>query len=224
MTEHTSDLVGFFWRHMPRVYLERVLRSLFDCYEAADERCHTEFDTPEVGNIRPFFRRALIEGQLREIAAAFPEIAAQARRSPASSWNHTLVICGRVAMTQNAAGGPDEIVRPSLFRQMYAARDNQRYLFPEMEPQAPPPDSVLYGILLHGQSSESPIFPGFAMIQFPREDLQSYWPARIDLFEEFPEVVRAKTEGVFRDAATVEHVSAPEPELRIGHPQSGAGT
>jgi hypothetical protein len=215
MTEPTSDLVSFFWNYMPRKYLERAFRSLFDCYEAADDRCQTEFDRPEGVNLRPFYRRALIEGQLREVAASFPEMTATARRSPASGWNHTLVLCGRIALTQNAVGGPEEVVQPSLFRQMYAARDNQRYLFPELEPEEPPPDSVLYGILIHGQSDEGAIFPGFAKIVFPKEDLQSYWPGRIDLFQEFPEVVRAKTEGLFETQAGVEQVAEPEPELRM---------
>ncbi|MCX7424146.1 MAG: hypothetical protein NTW96_00680 [Planctomycetia bacterium] len=197
-----------------------VLRALFDCYEAADERCQTDFDRPEAANLRPFYRRALIESQLREVAASFPEITATARRSPASGWNHTLVLCGRIALTQNAVGGPEEIVQPSLFRQRYAARDNQRYLFVELEPEEPPPDSVLYGILIHGQANEGVVFPGFARIVFPKEDLQSYLPGQIDLFREFPEVVRTKTEGLFEDATNLEQIAEPEPELRMDRRQA----
>lgn len=223
MTQTRSDLVPFFWNHFSRNYLESVLRALFDCYEAADDQCQNLFDHPEANNIRPFYRRALIEGQLREVAALFPAINATARRSPASAWNHTLVICGRAALTQNAVGGPEEVVRPSLFRQMYAGRDNQRYLFPEMEPEEPPPDSVLYSILIHGQSEESAIFPGFARIVFPKEDLQSNWPEYIDLFQEFPEVVRSRTQGAFEDRAAVEPIAEPQPELRTDHRQADGG-
>lgn len=218
MTQSSSDLVGFFWNHVPRQYLERVLRALFDCYEAADERCQTDFARSEAVNLRPFYRRALIEGQLREIATSFSQIEATARRSPAGPWYHSLVICGQVAMTQNAVGCPDEIVRSSLFRQMYAGRDNQRYLFPELAPAELPSVPMLYGILIHGQFDQSPIFPGFAVIRFPAPDLQNYLPGRIDLFQEFPEVVRSRTEGLFENQG-IEQIAEPEPELRFDHRQ-----
>lgn len=222
--EWTSDLVGFFWNYMDRKYLERVLRSLFDCYAAADERCQTDFEKSEAANVRPFYRRGLIEGQLRDLAGEFPTLSATARRSPASSWHHTLVISDRVAFTQNALGDPDGLVRPSLFRHMYAANDNQRFLFPELEPEAPPPDSVLYGILVHGQSDESATFPGFAKIVFPKDDLKSYWPGNVDLFAEFPEVVRSKTEGLFEVQTGVEEIAAPQPELRVEQKKIGTSS
>jgi hypothetical protein len=117
-------------------------------------------------------------------------------------------------LTQNAVGGPEEIVRPSLFRKMYAGRDNQRFLFPELEPEKAPPDSLLYGILIHGQPEGSAVFPAFAKIVFPKEDLESYWPGQIDLFQAFPDVVRAKTERPFGTATNVEQIAEPQPELR----------
>jgi hypothetical protein len=179
------------------------------------------FASSESANLRPFYRRSLIEGQIREIAEPYPEIQASARRSPASGWNHTLVICGRVALTQNAAGCPEEVVRPSLFRQMYAGPDNQRFLFREMEPEEPAPDSVLYGILIHGQSVESAILPAFARIVFPKQNLKENWSQQIDLFEEFPQVVRARTLGAFE--AEPVHISEPEPALRTDYRQADGG-
>ena len=214
MTQPTSDLVSLFWEHMPRQYLERVLRAIFDCYEAADEKCDAEFAKTEAVNVRPFYRRGLIEGALREAAESFPQITASARRSVASGWNHTLIICGGVALTENAVGGPEEIVRASLFRKTYAGKDNQRYLFPELKPEEAPLDSLLYGILIHGQPEGSAKFPAFAKIVFPKEDLESYWPGHIDLFQVFPNVVRAKTERPFGTAASVEQIAEPHPELR----------
>lgn len=203
-----------FLEHIPLKYLHSVLRALYDCYEAADEACDTVFERPEKVNIRPFYRRAMIEGSLREIARSFPEVTAEARRSPKSGWNHTIVTCGRAAFTQNSASHPDEVVRPSAFRLLYAGRDKQRYLFPDLEEKESPRDSIVYGILIHGQSTNSPIFPAFARIVFPKEDLNSYWPGDVDLFAQFPDVVREKTERLFADHPTVERVEEPVPELR----------
>ena len=213
MSRRSMDRVQAVWDAFPRKYLEEVLRTIFNCYETSHEYCQNFFEISESANLRPFYRRALIEGQLRDAAAPHKEITASARRSPSSGWNHTVVMAGGVAFTQNSAGDPDHVVRPSQFRQLYACRDNQKYLFAELEPADPPPNPVIYCILIHGQSGESPIFPAFARIVFPKEDLLSNWPGQIDLFAEFPDVVRKFTEGKFEDA-TAEQVAEPVPELK----------
>lgn len=212
MNDSGSELVALFWNHIPREYLERVLQSLFYCYELAYEHCEDRFARPEAENVLPFVRRGLIEAELREVAGAFPGITATARRSPESAWNHTLVTCGRVALTESTVGHSDEVVRPSLFRQQYSARDNVKYLFPEMQPNAPAPGSVLYGILLHGKSSEGAHKLGFAEIRFPKENVEGYQPGIIDLFLEFPQVVVARTQRTAEGA--VEQIPEPVVELR----------
>ena len=101
-----------------------------------------------------------------------------------------------VALTQNTVPDPETVVRNSWFRNLYAGPHNQLYLFPELAPEQLPSDCLLYGILLHGRSKESALFPGFAQIRFPTAKLRAYYQAKIDLFEEFPEVVQEKTVGL----------------------------
>jgi hypothetical protein len=214
MNNPGSELISFFLNYFPRKYLEQVLRALFDCYEAAYEHCETHFEPPEAANVLPFVRRAMIEAQLREIAQLFPNMTAAARQSPESAWYHTLVMCGRIALTESTVGHPDEVVRPSLFRQQYSSRDNIKYLLPEMEPEAPTPDSVLYGILLHGKSHEGAHKLGFAKIRFPKENVEGYQPGIIDLFLEFPQIVVARTQRSASSEAAVVQIPEPVVELR----------
>jgi hypothetical protein len=222
MNHAGTELGALFWKHMPRQYLERVLQSLFQCYEAASEHCEHHFAPPEADNVLPFIRRGLIEADLREVAQSFPGITATARRSPESAWNHTLITCGRVALTESTVSHPDEVVRPSLFRQQYSARDNAKYLFPEMQPNAPAPGSVLYGILIHGKSSEGAHKLGFAKIRFPKENVEGYQPGVIDLFLEFPQIVVAIQRTAESEPA-VEQIPEPVVELRTNQQKTEGG-
>jgi hypothetical protein len=193
-----------FWEHVPRAFMESLLRCVFDVYITADDHCGTHFETEEGADIQPFVRRALLEGAIRDVAKGFPSVNAKAVLNATGNWHHTRIICGLVAFTQNALGDPEDVVRPSLFRSMYAARDNQTYLIPELKPAESPPDSLLYGILVHGKSEMSRLFPGFADIVFPKPDLESYYDGRIELFKEFPDVVKAKTSRLFGTEETIE--------------------
>mgnify|MGYP001492496030 CR=1 FL=1 len=214
MSRQSVDRVQAVWDAFPRKYLEDVVRMIFNCYATSHEHCQNFFEISESTNIRPFYRRALIEGQLRDAATGYKEVVASARRSPSSGWNHTVVIAGNVAFTQNSASDPENVVRPSLFRQLYAGRDNQKYLFAELEPPAPPRKASHYSILINGQSEDGPMFTALARIVFTKEDLLSNWADQIDLFAEFPEVVRSCTEGKFEDP-TAEVVAEPTPKLKI---------
>jgi hypothetical protein len=192
------DRVQLFWEHVPRPFMERVIRGIFDAYLHADERCQ-DFEPSERTNLRPFYRRALVEKYLRGIAAQFSDqiTAKAARHEEKGFWYHTRIICNSaVAITQNTVPDPETVVRSSWFRNRYAGPHNQLYLFPELAPEQLPSDALLYGILLHGRSSESAMFPGFAQVRFPTANVRSYYQAKIDLFEEFPEIVEEKTIGL----------------------------
>ena len=178
--------------------MEQVLRSLFDDYLLADQKC-SDFEKGEKSNLLPFYRRALVEGSLRAIAKRYPEqIAARAvQHEDKGFWYHTRIIFDNdVALTQNTVPHPNALVRNSSFRNCYAGKDNQLWLIPDAAPHEPLTDSLLYGILLHGRSAESPLFPGFAQVRFPTPKLDGYFESRIDLFDEFREVVEEKTTGL----------------------------
>ena len=77
----------------------------------------------------------------------------------------------------------------------------------------------VYAFLIHGREPPERFFPAFAQIVFPNRNLTSYFSRKIDLFKEFPEVVRRCTSGIFeeRHETLNEHFSTitmPEPELR----------
>lgn len=201
-----------FWASVPRPFMERFLRSLFDNYLLADHACQ-DFDNAERRNLRPFYRRALIKRSIRGIAEQFPEhvVAEAVRYEDKGFWFHTRVICnGDVALTQNTVPYPHFVVRNSYFRDCYASPSNQLYLFPDLAPEQLPSDSLLYGIIVHGKSAESPLFPGFAQVRFPKPGLAGYHLASIDLFDEFSEVVVEKTTEL---PGTLPDETELEPEL-----------
>jgi hypothetical protein len=203
------ERVERFWNAVPRPFVERVLRSVFDSYQTTEEFCQ-EFDKPERANLRPFLRREYIEGSLRKIAKTFPEdVRAEAVRFD-GFWYHTRIICkDDVALTQNTVPDPEVVVRNSWFRCCYSQPNNQRYLFPDMKPEETRLDSLLYGILLHGRSVTGPL-PGFAQIRFPMPNLTGYYAERIDMFDEFRDVVREKLSGVRQPSSEELEI---EPEL-----------
>ncbi|MCI0334190.1 MAG: hypothetical protein L0228_13310, partial [Planctomycetes bacterium] len=114
---------------------------------------------------------------------------------------------------------PDDLVRPSLARQSYAEPDNQRYLDSSFQPITANRRGFVYGLLVHGREPRERFFPAFAQIVFPNRNLESYFSRRIDLFKEFPEVVRQCTTGIFKERnqnlkQQFEKIDMPEPELR----------
>lgn len=229
----SPSYLEFFLQHVPREFLRNVLVSVCDCYAAAQERCEADFDDSEAENVRPFYRRGLIEQSLRDVAKQTDGVTATVVRGAVgengqlSWWHHTLVSCGPVTFTQNAVGAPTELVRPSLFRQEYATTNRQLRLFPEeadlgaAEMEAALKDMKLYGILLHGQSPE-PNLPGFVVVRFPNHEYDAYLPGSIDLFRVFPEVVASRGK-MLAGGTQVEQVAEPAPQLKAGRGAKGVG-
>jgi len=215
-----------------------MLVTVYDCYVDAVDQCQTLYDEPEAVNMRPFHRRGLIEQSLRKAAKQFSGVTASAERGVVGDdgqfgwWYHTLIRCGPIALTQNTVGNPNELVRPSLFRQIYAASNPQLLLFSRVEAGPvstedvrPLPEGVrLYGMLLHGRSDRAPL-PGFAVIRFPNREYDGYLPGSIDLFREFPEIVAERTQTLADEVAKPaeeEQVEEPTPRLRLSQKVEGA--
>ncbi len=223
----SKDYLGLFRVHVPAGFLRKVLAKVYDCYAFADAQCNEFFEEPEAVNMRPFYRRALVEQSLREAVGGFGGVAATAVRGPVGEkgqggwWFHTLVRCGPVAFTQNTVGDANAFVRPSYFRRGYAAMNRQLFLFPQDEPDrgngpGQLPEGIrLYGILLHGQSGRAPL-PNFAVIRFPNYDYDGYLPGSIDLFQEFPDMVAEHTKALAVSSVEVEQVEQPMPQLLVG--------
>lgn len=230
----SRSVLELFEESVPKPFLEDVLTAVFDCYAAANERCESLFEGPEAVNLRPFVRRGLIEQSLREIAGKYSGIAATSERGiigekgQTSWWYHTLVRCGPVAFTQNAVGDPNELVRPSLFREGYAASNRQLLLFPMEEAGddghrlATMQGVKLYGILLHGQSADVEL-PGFAVVRFPNYKYDGYLTGQVNLFDRFPAVVANRTKMLMNSSADMEQVNEPTPRLKANG-LKGTGT
>jgi hypothetical protein len=130
----------------------------------------------------------MFEAQWRELAGAYNELKATAEVNEGRNCFHTEIACGCIVLTESAVKDRWEVVRHADFRQTLAS--NQRLLFRELEPEATD-EWKLYAILLHGQAD--PRIPAFADIVFPTRDCKGYAAPRIRLFDEFAEVVLAKT-------------------------------
>jgi hypothetical protein len=116
------------------------------------------------------------------------------------------LIFGKIILTQSAAGGPDEELRPSRYKSKYASAKNQLYFF---DTEDADDEALTYAVLTHGRSKSSPGLPGFAVIRFPKPKLLGFYQGVIDLFEEFPAIARANTVAPFSDEISIEEPQVP---------------
>ncbi|MGH3400905.1 MAG: hypothetical protein ACRDRJ_00015 [Streptosporangiaceae bacterium] len=187
-----NDLEAMLFQHMPEKFIERLLRAVFAAHKVAAEECAANFKPAETENIAGLYRRAKLEGFMRDTAGLHPQVRASVVKSKRSNWNHTELSSGPINLTASSVPQPCDLVEEAEFRSTLA-RDNQLVLWPEPEDEAPN-GAPLYAILLHSKSrspQSQPQYrhlPGSAYIAFPLPDLSGY-AHDIDLFEKFPQVV-----------------------------------
>jgi hypothetical protein len=181
----------FFDRISPKL-TERLLRAVFAAHKVAAEEVAANFSKEEAENLLGFYRRAKLEGFMRD-AAAMEGVAAPVVKSRSSNWNHTELHSGRVVLTASTVQFPCDLVEVAEFRTMLA-RSNQGVLWPEPG-DVPDPGAPLYVILLHSRSrfpraepTRHGYLPGSAYLAFPLPDLSGY-AHEINLFDRFPAVV-----------------------------------
>lgn len=213
------DRYDIFRRDVPARYLGDCLLGLFEDYLSSAEFCSDRFEKTEAINILPFYRRGMIESRLRECITKHKGMKACVERDDSGFWNHTVITAGDCMITQSTVRNPSENVRSSYARLTYAEPDNQRYLDESFKPVTPSRQGFVYGILVHGREKSEKFFPAFAQIVFPRRNLDGYYSRRIDLFAEFPEIVRRCTSGIFEERRDTlerqyEEIDLPDPELR----------
>lgn len=187
-----DELEAIMFNHMPPKFIERLLRAVFAAHKVAIEECSANFKGPEADNILGHYRRAKLEGFMRD-TADMEGIRAQVVRSRMSNWNHTELRSGPVVLTASSVQSPCDLVEEADFR-VTLARDNQEALWPEPGDE-PSPDAPLYALLLHSKSRWSHEeqmryghLPGSAYLAFPLPDLSGY-AHDINLFDKFPHVV-----------------------------------
>jgi hypothetical protein len=187
-----DELEAILFRNLQPRFFGRLLRAVYASHKVAAEECTANFKSPEADNILGHYRRAKLEGFMRD-AADMEGVPHQVVRSRMSAWNHTELRSGPVILTASSVQSPCDLVEEADFR-LTLARDNQAALWPEPGDE-PPDDAPLYVILLHSKSRwprEDQIqyghLPGSAYLSFPLPDLSGY-AHEINLFERFPEVV-----------------------------------
>lgn len=182
-------------QYVPRGLRKDVLRALLAVYPAAYEHSYGRFAKEQAKNNCWNERRTQIESQLLAIASRYQKEGVEWKNESAGPWNQVHVICGgAVILTANRADGPDCLIEPCFSREQLAyGNDDVRFLLPDMEEDhrakrkaARVAATALYAVLLHGGGKNLE----FAVIRFLRPDQQSYHPDTVDLFREFPEVVR----------------------------------
>lgn len=184
------ELEAILFEHMPESFFARLLRATFAAHRDAAEECGKNFRPTEIDNILGLYRRAKLEGYMRD-AADMEGIPHKVARSRMSNWNHTEVRKGPVILTASTVQTPCDLVEEADFRNTLA-RSNEQVLWAEPDDEAEAP---LYVLLLHSRSrwpkGEQPRYsylPGSAYLAFPLPDLSGY-AHDIDLFEKFPDVV-----------------------------------
>lgn len=163
-------------------FLRDTLRLLATVYRGAHEDCRFSHAEPEAHDLYPHKRRAMLEGQLRELAKSYG-ITASAEHNYGGTSNYTLLASDNILLTANAVDNPKTVIRRAVYRETYA-RAAQLKLFGEQ----PPRGDRLYAILLHGPDESNRARPEFAHIVFPDESCKRY-VYRINLFDKFSDLV-----------------------------------
>jgi hypothetical protein len=205
----SAELEAMFSEHMSPKFLERLLRAVFAAHKVAREECSANFKDPEADNLLGFYRRAKLEGFMRD-TAQMEGIGAHVVKSKLSPWNHTELRSGPVVLTASSVQTPCDLVEEADFRTTLA-RGNQDALWPEPG-DVPPADAPLYVILLHsksrwsrGDQTQFGYLPGSAYLAFPLPDLSGY-AHDIDLFDRFPRVVDSHLPQEWDDEAKVRYL------------------
>jgi hypothetical protein len=172
------DPVGLFRSSVPERFLRDIAHGIADAY--ASREPFRWFPPPEMHDVWPHNRRALIEARLREIAGGYPEMTARVETNNKGD-HHSVVEVGPVIMMESKVGSPHHVVRQADFRDTLA-RSNQLVLagMEDMEP-APSPGAKLCTILIHGEDPEDPTKLGFLDAVFPTPDGKGYLPSRVHL-------------------------------------------
>lgn len=209
-----ESLESFVLQYVPESFLRAAVQAVFLSHRVAFEECAVGFAETEAENLRPYYRRAKLEGYLRDAADIAPGLSADVVQGEGNNWWHTEVRGGPIVLTQSAVPGPCQLPEKTTVRLGLAAgtiaNSGQGSLFPEEET---PQEGPVYGLLLHSRSRwakrEDQLrfghLPESAYLAFPSADL-SYYAHDINLFERFPDVVAAHLPETWDTDATVRYM------------------
>ncbi len=174
-----------------------------------------ELDEEEFPSAWGVYRRAKIEGALRD-AAAKHGFLARAERNESGAY-HTVIESARFCLTESRVPEAGKMPRKARFRDVQAL--NNTPLFATIEPLELPEDKKFAVILIHGPSRLDRTRLGFIMIRFPNADCSRWLDASINLLYEFPDVavVSPKTDAFCEEVIP----PPPGPEIRTDLEKKG---
>jgi hypothetical protein len=208
----SSQCEALFFQHVPDRFLRRAVRMVFASHKRAWDDTQAQFAATEAENLRGFYRRAVVEGGLRDVADLHTDDGLSHRvvKADGSGWNHTEVLAGPVLLTAATVQAPCGPVDKADFR-LGLAKSNNNALFDDLLLF----ENGLYGkhlfaMLLHsryqsadaGKQAKYGHLPGSAYLAFPASDLDSY-VLEINLFDRYPEIVAAELPQEWDQAAVV---------------------
>lgn len=188
-----GELEALTFEYLPTDFVQRALRAVFLAHERAWLDTKAIYADTEAENVRPFLRRANLEGYLRDASDQVPGVEATVVREPEYNWWwHTEVRAGPVVLTESAVRTPCGLVNRAEFRKTLA-RDGQMSFF---ESDVRLDGDSLYLLMLHSTSSWTSRdhiaayghLPGSVYLAYPAHDLTSYVHT-INLFDMFAALV-----------------------------------
>jgi hypothetical protein len=188
-----GELEALTFEHLPEDYVRRAVRAVFAAHKIASDEARKGFDEPEAENVRPFIRRAKLEGYLRDAAELVEGVEAKAVRAEGSFWNHTEVRAGLVILTESTVQSPCALVEKAEFRETLA-RNAQLQFWNDADGVE---GKHLYVLLLHSRYQtldrddmlQNGHLPGSLYLAYPARDLESYVHS-INLLDRYREIVR----------------------------------
>lgn len=206
---------AIFHQEVPDQLLLDTGRCLLAAYRDAGMYARENYPGEEAHDVYPHLRRAMFERNWRAMMTRRPKVTADVMRNEAGNCFHTRVTVGRVVLTASAVEAPNSLVRDAVFRKTLA-ESSQHHLFRERS--LPPPDALLYAIILHGPTGVGILrAPGFIRVAFPSNELDSYVTS-VDVVQHLP-ALAAELQATPSEPTA----SRVKPRLRKGVRQVGEG-
>jgi hypothetical protein len=187
--DHTdAEYLAILKDALPQEFLRALLRSVVTAHRAAFSQTKRHFDNPAsrhmlLGHVR--------REKLNEEALALGErFKMNVRMEPygRGSGYYLLVSSKRIFLVICVTQNRTTMVRPAEYRQILARQnENPQHKFAFMPDNSHAEGGQFLCILIHGRRRGKD-YPAFADIAFPHKTF-AYWMCRLNLFQEFPEIV-----------------------------------
>ncbi len=197
------DLEATLFEHLPETFFRRAVDMVFDGHRRAHDAAYSQYAAAEAKNFRPYAKRANVETGLGAVADLHESDGVTHRAvAGGGNWNHREVTAGPVVLTCASTRTPCGLLPAAGYRLELAATTNGTLLDIEGE--------RVYAMLLHSNyhpknADDAHKFghlPGSCYLAFPEPDLKSYMH-EINLFDRYPDTVKAQLPPEWDDAAVV---------------------